>query len=102
MIIVTGSIVAAPGKLARLKEIAREHVRRSRAEPGCVSHDMSIDDTNADMLVFFERWTDLPALKAHFALPTSRAFVREVAELCAAPPRMQIYEAWELPIPTGP
>jgi quinol monooxygenase YgiN len=40
--------------------ISREHVHRSRKEPGCISHDVSIDAENPLRLTFFERWSDAP------------------------------------------
>jgi quinol monooxygenase YgiN len=96
MIIVTGSVTAAPGKRARLMEISLEHVRRSRTETGCISHSVSVDAENPDRLVFFERWIDLAALQRHFAVPASRAFAREAGGLAERPPDLNAYDAEEL------
>jgi quinol monooxygenase YgiN len=46
-------------------------------------------------LVFVERWADMDALRAHFALPESQAFVREIRALSPAPAEMKIYMAEE-------
>lgn len=95
MIIVTGSITARPEALARAKEISLEHVRRSRGERGCLSHEVAIDAEDANRLVFFESWADMGALQEHFAQEASRAFAREASKLSATPPTLSVYEAKE-------
>jgi len=56
MIIVTGSIQARPDTLDELLALSVEHVRRSRGEPGCVSHAVHRDVEDPLRLVFFEQW----------------------------------------------
>jgi quinol monooxygenase YgiN len=93
MIIVTGRIVARPECLDELVALSLEHVRRSRSEPGCLTHTVHADVENPRRLVFFEEWADRAALAAHFAVPASRAFVKAAAALAAEPPAIQVYEA---------
>jgi quinol monooxygenase YgiN len=97
MIIVTGTATASPETLAEMTRISLEHARRSRAEEGCISHDVHADCENPLRLMFFERWADADALKKHFARPESRAFARRLRELAAATgearDRMDVYEA---------
>lgn len=93
MILVTGHVVARAETLEEIRRLSLEHVRRSRAEPGCISHDVHVDCENALRLVFVERWADAAALKAHFAVPASGAFVRTVSALAAEKVGMDIYEA---------
>lgn len=83
MVIVTGEILARPETLEELIAIGQEHSRRSRAEPGCISHDLYIDSEDGLRLFFFERWADRAALKAHFAVPESNDFMRAVRGLSA-------------------
>ena len=96
MLIISGDITARSDSIADMTRAAIEHVRRSRLEPGCISHDVSIDAENALRLIFFERWQDVAALTAHFALPASRTFWRLLQELAAKPGAMQIYDAREI------
>lgn len=96
MILVTGSVRARPDAFDELLRISTEHVLRSRAEPGCIAHAVHRDTEDACRLVFVERWTDMAALKAHFAVPESRAFGRALAGLAAEPPEMTLYEAAEV------
>ena len=93
MIIVTGAVVARPDSLGALTEAALAHVRRSRAEPGCVSHAVHVDAENPLRLFFFERWSDLAALKTHFAQPGSAAFMGAVRTLSASSETIEILDA---------
>lgn len=93
MIIVTGSITARPETVDRLIEISLEHVRRSRAEPGCLLHSVHRDVEDPLRLVFVEHWADADALRAHFAVPASGRFVEEAAALAVAPGSISIHEA---------
>ena len=81
MIMVIGAVTAQDSTFDELREVAQQHVERSRREPGCVSHAMSIDSENPLRLVFVEEWADLAALQAHFTVPESRAFAAEAARL---------------------
>jgi quinol monooxygenase YgiN len=100
MIIVTGSVQARPETFDQVRDLCLEHTRRSRTEPGCISHDVHVDAENPFSLVFFERWADLEALRTHFRVPASNAFMREVRRLAAAGAPMRIYQADEVPPPT--
>ncbi|SFQ00371.1 Quinol monooxygenase YgiN [Bradyrhizobium sp. Ghvi] len=95
MIIVVGSVDGRSESFERLMKVSLEHVHRSRGEEGCIEHVVQVDCEAPLRLRFFERWRDAVALEAHFARPESRAFVQDVAKLCAKPPVMTIYEAEE-------
>lgn len=96
MILVTGSILARPDSLDQVLAMSLDHVRRSRAEPGCVSHAVHQDVENPLRLVFVERWADRVSLMAHFGVPDSRAFARAAGALSAQPPTVEVYEAQPL------
>jgi quinol monooxygenase YgiN len=96
MIIVTGSITARPESIDEAIAHSLEHVRRSRAEPGCLLHSVHRDVENDLRLVFVEHWADRAALDAHFGVPASGEFVTAVSSLAAEPPTIEIYEAAKL------
>jgi quinol monooxygenase YgiN len=96
MIIVTGAIQARVDTLDELRRASLEHVARSRGEPGCLEHGVSIDANDGLRLVFFERWSDRAALDAHFRVPAARAFAAQAARLAAQPPQLRVYEASEV------
>ncbi|VTU19786.1 Antibiotic biosynthesis monooxygenase [Variovorax sp. SRS16] len=93
MILVTGSILARADSVDEALALSLEHVRRSRTEPGCISHAVHRDAEDPLRLVFVEQWADHAALLAHFAVPSSRAFARAAGALAAEPPTLQIYDA---------
>lgn len=93
MILVTGAILARPESYDEVLRLSLEHVARSRAEPGCISHAVHVDCENALRLFFFEQWRDEDALRAHFAVPASRQFVRALRELIDETTGTQIYHA---------
>ena len=93
MVIVTGSIEARPDTIDRTLELGLAHVQRSRQEPGCLLHSVHRDVENELRVVFIEQWEDTEALEAHFQVPESGVFVRQVAALAHRPPEMSIFEA---------
>jgi quinol monooxygenase YgiN len=99
MVIVTAQIHARLDTVDELRRLSLEHVARSRAEPGCLEHGVSIDANDGLRLVFFERWADRAALQAHFELPASREFAAAARRCAAHPPEIVVYEASELPTP---
>lgn len=72
--------------------LSRAHVERSRAEPGCLSHDVHHHVDEPARLVFVERWADRAALDAHFAVPESAAFARALTALTTRTPRVDVYD----------
>jgi quinol monooxygenase YgiN len=96
MILVTGRVTAEPDTFDEILRISREHVHRSRKEPGCISHDVSVDADDPLTLHFIERWADEAALKTHFRVPESRAMWKRLQALAADPGAMHIYESSEI------
>ena len=93
---VTGSVTARQDSFDVLRKLSLEHVHRSRAEPGCISHAVHVDCENPLRLVFVERWADRAALAAHFAVPASRDFVRSLQSLARGSSTIEIYDATKL------
>lgn len=95
MIIILGAVQVAAGQRDAAIALGLDHCARSRAEPGCISHDCHLDAADPDKLVFVERWADMAAVRAHFAIPASGDFVRRMSAMAVAPPQMALYEAAE-------
>ena len=93
MIVVLGSVTVREGSVADALVASQAHVHRSRLEPGCLEHGVSVDAEVPNRLVFVERWESMEALRAHFAVPESRAFVKALGALVNAAPSMVVYEA---------
>jgi quinol monooxygenase YgiN len=96
MILITGSILARPDTFDAIREAGIEHSRRSRAEPGCVSHNIHVDCENPLRLVFVERWKDRAAVAAHFKVKASIDFVMSARKLAATPPEIEILDTTPL------
>jgi quinol monooxygenase YgiN len=93
VILITGSVVVRPDALDEALRLAVEHVNRSRREPGCLSHSVHQDLENPDKLVFVEEWEDIEAVRTHFAVPDSIAFVEAISALAAEPPALEVMSA---------
>lgn len=96
MIVVTGSVTARQDSFDEIRRLSLEHVRRSRLEPGCISHAVHVDCENPLRLVFVEQWADRTALLTHFAVPASRDFVRALQPLAADATTIELYDATRL------
>jgi len=96
MIVVLGSVLVREGQMDAALDQALQHVRRSRTEPGCLSHAVHRDVENPQRLVFVEEWADMAALQQHFRVPGSRAVVKALAALSDEAPQMTIHEAQQI------
>ena len=93
MILVTGSILARVETFDEVLRSCLEHVERSRKEPGCISHDVHVDCQNPMRLLFFEQWADEAALRTHFAVEGSKAFVKSLKGRIVETSGTKIYRA---------
>jgi quinol monooxygenase YgiN len=93
VVIATGSARIRPQNLTEAIALCLEHVRRSRGEPGCISHAVHQDAEDPCRLFFFEQWADRAALHVHFAVPQSGQFVAALSRLAVAAPEISIYDA---------
>ena len=99
MIIVLANVQVAPNRMQEALALSRQHVARSRNEPGCLSHSVYEDKERENHLVFVEEWESEEALQRHFAVPESGAFVNALGAMAAVRPRIRLYGATELPFP---
>jgi quinol monooxygenase YgiN len=99
MIIVLAHVQVTPGRLPEALALAKVHVARSRAEPGCLSHAVYEDPDREHHLVFVEQWESEAALQRHFSVPQSAAFVNHLGVMAAVRPKIRLYNATELPFP---
>lgn len=91
MIVVIGDVSIRAGSLDAAVALSREHVERSRREPGCISHDVHHHVDDAHRLVFVERWDHRAALDTHFAVPESVAFARELTAFATDRPTIEVH-----------
>ncbi|WPG36034.1 putative quinol monooxygenase [Variovorax sp. EBFNA2] len=101
MILVIGHALAKADTLQAMLAISVEHVLRSRAEPGCISHDVTTDVQDPLRLTFVERWNDMAALQAHFRVDASRAFAKALAAMADGMPSIHVYQSDEIDLSAG-
>lgn len=63
MIRLTGTLTCAPSEAATVRAALPEHIRLSRAEPGCLAFDVT--ETAPGVFSVSERFTDRAAFDAH-------------------------------------
>lgn len=97
MILVTGSILAREDSFDEVLRSCLEHVERSRKETGCISHDVHVDCQNPLRLFFFEQWADEAALRTHFDVEGSKAFVKSLKGRIVETSGTKIYRAEPIP-----
>ena len=94
MIIITAAIstafAASPEEIVAL---CVEHSARSRAEAGCISHNIHSDCEDPGRLFFHEEWQDEAAVAAHFAVPESGEFVKRMTALLGERTEISMYRA---------
>ena len=96
MIIITGSAIIRPEHLTDALALGVEHSARSRSEPGCIAHNCHVDAEDPARIVFVELWADMAAVKAHFAVPASGEFVRQLGGWTEGAPVMRMFEAVDI------
>ena len=101
MILVIGHALAKADTKDEMLRLSVEHVLRSRAEPGCISHEVSVDVQQPLRLTFVERWADIAALQVHFKVEASRAFGKALARLSGGAPEICVYQSDEIDLRAG-
>jgi quinol monooxygenase YgiN len=96
MILVIGSVTVGENSRAEALRHSQAHVGRSRSEPGCLSHEVTIDAENPNRLLFVERWDTMEDLERHFQVPGSSEFVAAMALLATVGQDLQLYESEEI------
>jgi quinol monooxygenase YgiN len=67
VLIVAGTFEVDPEQRDAFLRSREEGMRRSRAEPGCISYVFSADPIEPGRVYLYERWESKDALAAHIA-----------------------------------
>lgn len=92
MLVIAGHIRLDPAKREAAIGAARELMRDTRAEPGCVSYTLSADVDDAAVFHIFEEWQSAEALRAHFTAPHMARFQAAAAGFGVKEMKIQRYE----------
>ncbi|MCV6587170.1 MAG: antibiotic biosynthesis monooxygenase [Marinibacterium sp.] len=63
----TGHIDVPPHRLEEVRDALAEHIRLTRAEPGCLAFDVTEDPDHPGRFAVAERFVDAAAFAAHQA-----------------------------------
>lgn len=96
MIIITGDVEFLPEHREEGIRLCNEHSVRSRKEPGCISHDCSVDIENGNLVRFIEHWESMEAVQQHFTIPEALAMVEKFQAMKAAPFVIRLFNSEEL------
>ena len=69
MIVIAGHVALDPARRDAAIAAAREMMRETRREPGCISYTFSADLDEPGRFRIFEEWEGDEALRAHFTSP---------------------------------
>jgi quinol monooxygenase YgiN len=78
---VTGYLRCAPEEIAMVREALAEHIRLTRAEPGCLSFDVTQDPDDPCRWNLDETFRDAAAFEAHRARAKASAWGPKTAHL---------------------
>ena len=92
MLVIAGRFRLDPAKRAQAVAAARDLMRETRREPGCVSYTFTSDLEDEAVFHIFEEWESPEALAAHFATPHMARFQKVVPSLGPTETRVQRYE----------
>ncbi len=84
-VIVVAIVTAAHGKHEELASALAALVGPTRAEPGCLQYDLSVEIEHPERFLFTERWRTEQDLEQHRSAPHLRAFRERASELLAGP-----------------
>ena len=90
--VVVARWTARPGEAARVREVIATMTPLSRAEPGNLGYEASVDREDPDSFLLYERYTDAQAYEDHKASPHFRRHVLGHARAHLAERSVTTYE----------
>lgn len=83
MLIIIGRAEADAADVAALQDALSQLMAATRAEPGCISYSLAVEDPGdagrPAVVSITERWADEAALRSHFGQPHMAAFNKVAA-----------------------
>lgn len=92
MIIIVGQIGIDPRHLNDFQAAVEEVERITRAEEGCISYAIALDDPATGQFSVAERWRDEPALREHLETPHVKKFIDQCGPMIQSMDA-QLYDA---------
>ena len=83
MIIVHGLFPIIPGQRQEALDLMYEMAIATRAEPGCVSYEFYIAQTDPNQFLLFQEWDSVDALQGHFETANMEQFLEKLPSIIA-------------------
>lgn len=93
MIIVAGTIRVPEDKIDALIPVARETLKATRGEAGCITYSYAFDLEDRGLVRVFEQWDSVGHLEAHFKQPHMGPWRAKLAEVGASGRDIKRYDA---------
>ena len=97
MLTVIATIIAKPDRIADVRRELEKLVAATRKEHGCINYDLHVDLNDPRRFVFYENWTDKPALDAHAASRHMKAWGNVREAMIAAPVKVELFQMVSTP-----
>ncbi len=91
LLTVVAEMQAKPGKEDDLRRAVLSLIEPTRKEDGCVQYDLHVHTSDPAHFMFYENWTSQAHLDCHAASQHVQEFRNAIADLVAAPPRIETY-----------
>lgn len=80
---IVAQIKAKPGEEAEIKEVLTGLLAPTRAEDGCLTYDLHVDNEDPGFFLFYENWQSKRQCERHMDAPHLEAFKGCTDELVA-------------------
>ncbi|MBI3805481.1 MAG: antibiotic biosynthesis monooxygenase [Nitrospirae bacterium] len=84
---------AKPGKEAALEKAWRAIIAPTYNEPGCLRYLLHRAVEDPALFISIERWASKEAIDQHMATPHIQSLLKQVPDLVAGVPQIQIFES---------
>ena len=91
-------LTSKPEGREELKRILLAQVEPTRAEPGCISYDPHVDETNGCVFMFYESWGSKSDLDTHMKMPHLKPLQSRLNDLLARPPDIRFFQILTAPV----
>lgn len=95
MIIVTAKITAKPGERNNIISKAKDLIKSTRLESGCISYDLYASTEDDDVLVMIEQWNNQDILDSHMQTEHFKAFGAAIEDILARDLDIDVYSVHE-------
>ena len=88
---VVAHLISKPETVAETRSALEGFVEPTRAEAGCITYELMVNNADATEFTFVEEWESDATLDAHLRSPHIAAFQAREADLLASPPDIRRY-----------